>query len=72
MPTADVTPTTTTTEAPGVDMPAVDANPDPTAVNEDQCPVCPHAWSGHDATGTRFCTATMTAALTRGCVCPRA
>lgn len=63
MPTTDVTPTTVATDVPAVD---------PTAVNEDQCPVCPHAWSGHDATSTRFCTATMTSALTRGCVCPRA
>ncbi|MEU5692790.1 RGCVC family protein [Actinosynnema sp. NPDC020468] len=35
----------------------------------DQCDVCPHPWSAHDALGVRFCTATAAAALSRGCVC---
>jgi hypothetical protein len=84
MPPADVTPTTTTptadptaadaaVDAPAANAPAVDATTPASKANEEgQCLVCPHPWSGHDVTSARFCTATMAAALTRGCVCPRA
>jgi hypothetical protein len=34
------------------------------------CGVCPHSLAGHDAISSRFCSATLTGALTRGCVCP--
>ena len=34
------------------------------------CEMCPHALSAHDAISLRFCSATLAAALTRGCVCP--
>jgi hypothetical protein len=33
------------------------------------CEVCPHSWAGHDAISSRFCSATLKGALTRGCVC---
>jgi hypothetical protein len=33
------------------------------------CEVCPHSWGGHDAISSRFCSATLKGALTRGCVC---
>jgi hypothetical protein len=33
------------------------------------CDVCPHALSGHDAIGLRFCRATLNGAITRGCIC---
>ena len=34
------------------------------------CPACPHLLVTHDAIGTRFCRATITRALPRGCTCP--
>lgn len=40
-----------------------------TADDPAQCAVCPHAWSGHDALGVRYCSATMASARTRGCIC---
>lgn len=33
------------------------------------CNVCPHQWHEHDALGVRYCTATTTSALPRGCIC---
>ena len=42
------------------------------AVAEGACEMCPHPLSAHDAISLRFCSATRTAALTRGCVCPSA
>ncbi|MBM7808258.1 hypothetical protein JOD57_004095 [Geodermatophilus bullaregiensis] len=33
------------------------------------CDACPHATSDHDAIGLRFCRATLTGAITRGCIC---
>jgi hypothetical protein len=33
------------------------------------CAACPHDRDAHDAIGTRFCTATIAGALSRGCVC---
>lgn len=42
-----------------------DARPD----GDDQCPACAHARSDHDALGTRFCAATITSRLARGCIC---
>jgi hypothetical protein len=33
------------------------------------CPTCGHPLRDHDALGTRFCAATATAGLSRGCIC---
>ncbi|WP_158102597.1 RGCVC family protein [Lentzea kentuckyensis] len=33
------------------------------------CAVCPHPSHEHDPIGVRYCTATMAAALPRGCIC---
>ena len=33
------------------------------------CDVCPHPAAAHDAIGRRFCDATLTGAITRGCIC---
>ncbi|MHA6624261.1 RGCVC family protein [Pseudonocardia sichuanensis] len=33
------------------------------------CAACPHDRDAHDRIGTRFCSATITGALSRGCVC---
>jgi hypothetical protein len=33
------------------------------------CSVCPHPVDGHDAIGLRFCRATATGGIDRGCVC---
>ncbi|HVV08339.1 RGCVC family protein [Amycolatopsis sp.] len=35
------------------------------------CPACPHATASHDAIATRFCAATASGVLHRGCVCTR-
>ncbi|HEY5247477.1 MAG TPA: RGCVC family protein, partial [Dermatophilaceae bacterium] len=35
------------------------------------CPVCAHAVDQHDALALRFCAATLSRALTRGCLCPK-
>jgi hypothetical protein len=37
--------------------------------DEQVCPACAHPWDAHDVIGTRFCTATVAGALTRGCAC---
>lgn len=34
------------------------------------CDMCPHPWSDHDRISVRYCTATATSGLSRGCVCP--
>ncbi|WP_212612754.1 RGCVC family protein [Pseudonocardia hierapolitana] len=34
-----------------------------------RCAACPHDRDAHDPIGTRFCTATIAGALSRGCVC---
>ncbi|MGH4002104.1 MAG: RGCVC family protein [Pseudonocardiaceae bacterium] len=39
---------------------------------EETCLVCAHPWGTHDVISTRFCTATIAGALTRGCACPPA
>ena len=31
--------------------------------------LCGHAAADHDAIGSRFCEATLTGALVRGCIC---
>ncbi|MFD9701209.1 RGCVC family protein [Lentzea sp. NPDC059081] len=41
----------------------IDTEPDRT------CDVCPHPWQEHDSLGVRYCTATATSALPRGCIC---
>jgi hypothetical protein len=33
------------------------------------CDVCPHPLAAHDVIGRRFCAATLTGAITRGCIC---
>ena len=33
------------------------------------CDVCPHPAAAHDRIGQRFCDATLTGAMTRGCIC---
>jgi hypothetical protein len=39
------------------------------AVVEETCLACAHPWDTHDAISTRYCTATIAGALTRGCAC---
>lgn len=36
---------------------------------EGVCAVCPHDWVAHDSIGVRYCSATITNALHRGCIC---
>jgi hypothetical protein len=39
------------------------------AVSTTQCDVCPHPLADHDPIAARFCSATGSAAIARGCVC---
>lgn len=41
----------------------------PRSVDDPGCDVCPHPVVGHDAIALRFCRATLTTAVVRGCVC---
>ena len=55
-------------------MPTTDASPATTASStavgtRPACAACPHEWDAHDRIGTRFCSATIAGALSRGCVC---
>ena len=45
-------------------------SPRPERAPEPMCGVCPHPLSHHDAISLRFCRATETSSLDRGCVCP--
>ncbi|MDT8910767.1 RGCVC family protein [Amycolatopsis sp. PS_44_ISF1] len=36
---------------------------------ENACPCCPHPLDSHDVIARRFCAATSTGHLERGCVC---
>jgi hypothetical protein len=42
---------------------------EPVAVPMLTCDVCAHPDSAHDDIGRRYCKATMTSALSRGCIC---
>lgn len=33
------------------------------------CAACPHPTAAHDAVADRYCRATVTSALDRGCIC---
>ncbi|WP_375477593.1 RGCVC family protein [uncultured Jatrophihabitans sp.] len=37
----------------------------------DSCGVCPHGAALHDRVAQRFCAATLSGALTRGCICAK-
>lgn len=52
-----------------LDTPAAKDDIDTDAVVDETCSVCGHPMRAHDAIGTRFCAATMTGSLNRGCVC---
>ncbi|WP_436691870.1 MULTISPECIES: RGCVC family protein [unclassified Geodermatophilus] len=39
------------------------------AMTTEACDVCPHPRADHDAIAARFCSATGTGAIARGCVC---
>ncbi|WP_354005546.1 RGCVC family protein [Rhodococcus antarcticus] len=52
--------------------PPVDGGPAPTEgeVREGPaCQACAHPLGAHDEIGLRFCAATTSAALSRGCIC---
>jgi hypothetical protein len=54
-------------------MPVIDFPPAATAPTElpadRACAACPHDRDAHDVIGTRFCSATSSRGLDRGCVC---
>jgi hypothetical protein len=54
------------TASPPAPAPLVDVRPPQVGPS---CDVCPHDVAGHDAIGLRFCRATVSGALTRGCIC---
>jgi hypothetical protein len=39
-------------------------------MNEQACDACPHPHAAHDVISARFCSATLTNAIARGCICP--
>jgi hypothetical protein len=41
----------------------------PRSVDDPGCDACPHPVVHHDAIALRFCRATLTTAVIRGCVC---
>ncbi|HEX3337084.1 MAG TPA: RGCVC family protein [Jatrophihabitans sp.] len=43
---------------------------DLTLVTANQCTTCAHDLDQHDRISLRYCTATATGALARGCICP--
>jgi hypothetical protein len=55
MPTTEVQPTT--------------GGPDTGDRTSVACAVCPHPMDAHDIIGTRYCSATASGGLDRGCVC---
>ncbi|MEV8444212.1 RGCVC family protein [Actinosynnema sp. NPDC051121] len=45
------------------------ATPNTTGQTGTPCPVCPHPADAHDPLSRRFCAATETGGLSRGCLC---
>jgi hypothetical protein len=43
---------------------------EPAVPATDACDVCGHSMQVHDRISTRYCNATQTSGLTRGCMCP--
>ncbi|MEU4746175.1 RGCVC family protein [Actinosynnema sp. NPDC023658] len=43
--------------------------PDSAVQAEPSCPACPHPADAHDPLARRFCAATRTGGLHRGCLC---
>jgi len=35
----------------------------------ERCSTCQHPWADHDTLSARFCAATATGSLSRGCIC---
>jgi hypothetical protein len=52
-----------------VAVPASSTASAPDVATDLGCAACPHDVDAHDPIGTRFCTATIAGALSRGCVC---
>jgi hypothetical protein len=46
-----------------------DSATDMDAAVEETCLACAHPEDAHDVISTRYCTATIAGALTRGCAC---
>jgi hypothetical protein len=43
-----------------------------TTSNSEVCDVCSHELAAHDRIADRYCAATRTNAMTRGCICSKA
>lgn len=52
--------------------PSVPVAQPPAQLSQPTCDVCPHPVARHDAISSRFCSATLHGALTRGCICSSA
>ncbi len=55
--------------SPSADALVVDAAVDTAALELPMCGMCLHPLEAHDAIATRYCDATASSALARGCVC---
>jgi hypothetical protein len=53
-----------------INVPAT-ALPRTEVATDEMCAACAHPLADHDATGRRYCAATSTMGLTRGCICPK-
>ncbi len=51
-------------------LPRTTTATDAAADAEGRCQMCEHRAADHDALSTRYCAATATGTLTRGCICP--
>lgn len=56
---------------PTTHVPANPLAPDSARRTEPSCTACPHPADAHDALARRFCSATRTGDLRRGCLCSR-
>jgi hypothetical protein len=53
--------------SPSADAPVVELVP--VVLDQPMCGMCLHPLESHDAIATRYCEATASSALARGCVC---
>lgn len=67
--TAPTLPTTPDTAPDAMPDAMPDTTPGPGAAAGPGCDACPHPVAAHDAISLRFCRATLSGALTRGCSC---
>jgi hypothetical protein len=56
-------------ELPASEMATATATVDVETELVERCSTCQHPWGDHDTLSARFCAATATGGLARGCIC---